>query len=1305
MAISIFDRLFGNTPLQIGSTVLGWQELVPPEFPQAEGLQVEFEDGGQVRYLLLEMSGYDPLSSLGKKGKKWYKAVFPAVLEYLPRQMREQVTVLQRFAACLKGLYNARMDLLAMVAGMFGQLGEEPRGLVQAYAAQAYGETPEEAIRRGKIAYTALLATLRSIPQARFVPMKAGERDFFQRAYSSFPHILVAVGQPDPRMEGTRAFGERAPGIGPEEETLEQNELIYRGLQALGLDFANLTLATCVGRHTLFRLQQRFREEATTWLSRIRGTRSISLNFSLPVFFSGVDTSGRTTGYEASRQQGISLSQMHSEGTSESTGYTKSVAHTTGTTRTETTGTTHTEGESWGTMSSSGGSRTETTGTAHTDGMSHETSTVRTTGGSSTSSVTTGRTVTEGRTEISTTTTGESTTHTDGKTVVDTQTKGVIRHSGDADAWSASMGTTKSHAEQRGTVNTDSYSRSIDTGGDVSFGIPGIAGFSAGGKQTTTGGHGTAHHNLDTDTQGENASLAFSYTHTYGTSRPDTHTTGTNTTSSDARTDSSSTTTGVNVHHSEAVIVDQRTASSTSMHSLSRGEADSTSASDTTSHAVTLGTTWASGSTHERSVSDAVSQSSSVAETEQRTEGEAWSRETSRSVADMTGRAETTGTGLGSSLGLVSMHSGGITTGLTGGLSLVKSYEWNDATAQMVAEILKRQLVLLDQMTLSGAFLTQQFWFAPDERTAEAIRSLFVTAFFGQTDGVVTPARVRLLREEEKAYVRLCALGFQPSLCRERAVGVFEGLAHSNLLPMEHLAALTAPAIMEGGRAVTTKEAIPPYAIYGPGFYRDPPDKMVAVGRHISFEVGEALRTVCFLPRERMGHIGIFGDSGYGKSEAAINLISEINRKWDLPAVIFDWGLDYRKLARDIPPDRFFFRSLYPDGPCPIRWNPLQFIRDLDPEEQMAMIVDVLANAGGLGERQKGFLRETLRKLYLDVGALTFDREQVFPPADALLLQEKAVLSSEEEAVLEAEGFSLPPPVGGKIWLRDLSPEVRRVLASLRSAGVGIRDWYNALERQLRLYESKNRSRDVEVIQGILNRLNALAYGRLADMYAALQEGEKPLDLTREQFPNRVVVLEGGPLGETEKAILFGWMIGQTYLAAIARYRRSLGTNHVPEFLLVIEEANKVVVPPTSLQDGPIAQTSQLFSSLARDSRKYGIYLVWLAQSPSALPPEIISCCVNFLIFRQKIGPDRQRMVEAMAKVAAGLVEPEYIKHLSRLPVGWAVCILGKTLDEVLVEPSLVQSFICAGSRPSDVELAGRVSATSSSGVGTEEAE
>lgn len=1302
--------------------LLGWEEVDAPGPDLIGSSRVFATDRGPVglqdrlSFFILEIEGDDPATGMAGQ---WYKAVFPTVLEYLPRQMRDQTTVLDRFAKILKGFYNARVDLIGMVAGMFGETpGTRPLGLVQSYATQGVGQTLEEAVQRGSEAFVALRANLCTIPQARFVPMRDEEREFFALAMMDFEYMLVGIGQPDPRQQGTRAIGERFPGKDPGEETLEQNEIMYRGLQAAGIDFANLTLATAVPREDIFRLEERMREEASLWASMVQGNKGWAMNFAIPTIFSGMDSHGASSSYEAGRSHVLTEGTAHSESTGVADGYTHGAAHSVSTSVVDTRGTTHTEGESHGSMASSGGSRTESTGTAeatgeaHTVGSAdsvgteHSVSRSSTSGGSSSVSTTTGETVTDSHTQINTETAGRSENHSVSKGAQEGSNWGVAATTQQG----ASHGVQRAETEGGSFTESRGYSVSQGAAGTVTAGggvVPGSASVTVSASESASMGQAASTSRQtsagETDTTSHSVGLTGSVGGSSGETLGQT----------DSRGRSEGVTTGTNVTHSESTIVNQQTVSSSSMASSSRGEtfgeskghtdsrSETTSAQHTASAGVAIASVWASGVTHQRTVADAVSESQAVGRSEGITTSESWSRTTSSGKSDTTSTGIAEGTSAGASQGLTVARATGLSTGLSAGVSVQKSYLWNDLKAAKVAELLQRQVLLLDKMGREGAFLTQNFWFFRSAAGARAGAGLYVTAFHGETDHVVTPATTRQLDRDEAAAVRRRLRCFAPTTRRETAMGVFETTRDGNLLPMLHAAALLSPALYEGGRAVTVKEAIPPYAIYGGGIAAGD----VELGDFISFETGTTVGISYAMGRDRMGHWGIFGDSGYGKSEATMYLVAEMNAKWGLPAIIFDWGLNYRKLLRAVPRERFIFHALYPSGPRPLRWNPLQFIADSEPEAQMAMTIDVLCNAGNLGERQKGFLHDTLRNLYLDRGALTFDQDQLDPtpspppgvkPTQHAARRAKAVLTPAEIAALQTAGLSVPAPVGGQVQLSDCADQTRRQLAAMRSREVDFTRWYEALHLMMQEKEARKQTRDVDALQGILNRMSGLAYGRLAAMYGALGPHEAPMDITRVMLPptpddpGRIVVLEGGTMGETEKAILFGLMIAQIYEAAGVRHRWSRGSAAgVQNFLLVIEEANKVVVSPGAQDKSATASTSQLFSGLARDSRGRGVYVVWSGQSPSAFPPEIVSSCTNILVFRLKIGPDRQLVTETMGKISAGLVSPEYIMHVSRLPIANAVVVLGRTTDEVLVEPSLIQTRMISGQEPSDGELTG----------------
>src|SRR5512138_1185433 len=81
------------------------------------------------------------------------------------------------------------------------------------------------------------------------------------------------------------------------------------------------------------------------------------------------------------------------------------------------------------------------------------------------------------------------------------------------------------------------------------------------------------------------------------------------------------------------------------------------------------------------------------------------------------------------------------------------------------------------------------------------------------------------------------------------------------------------------------------------------------------------------------------------------------------------------------------FGSLYPNSPRPLHFNLLRVGPHVDAESTLNAIVDFITNAGRMGERQYGFLRETLRSLYLRLGVLTED-EAVLTDAQWGLVQD-----------------------------------------------------------------------------------------------------------------------------------------------------------------------------------------------------------------------------------------------------------------------------------------------------------------------------
>jgi hypothetical protein len=225
-------------------------------------------------------------------------------------------------------------------------------------------------------------------------------------------------------------------------------------------------------------------------------------------------------------------------------------------------------------------------------------------------------------------------------------------------------------------------------------------------------------------------------------------------------------------------------------------------------------------------------------------------------------------------------------------------------------------------------------------------------------------------------------LAFRPSLApdgdpfRLRPAGVLWS-KWGTLLTPAMLAAYTSPNLFEEGTAVTIQEKLPPLA-----FYPELPGEVV-LGHQVSPETGDLTTAPLRLSRDAHFHTAFCGDTGYGKSVAAVRLAYETTLHWQLKTIVLDFGAGWRQLL-NAPglAGHVEIRQLSPGGVRPLRWNPLQIGRNILPEVQWRAFSDIFGTIAQLGgKRQIHELREILRKVYLAAGVLVDDPECRNDPA------------------------------------------------------------------------------------------------------------------------------------------------------------------------------------------------------------------------------------------------------------------------------------------------------------------------------------
>lgn len=701
-----------------------------------------------------------------------------------------------------------------------------------------------------------------------------------------------------------------------------------------------------------------------------------------------------------------------------------------------------------------------------------------------------------------------------------------------------------------------------------------------------------------------------------------------------------------------------------------------------------------------RSVSDAVTQSHS--ETRSQSDTDTLSSADTVGQADGVSHEASQSSGQATSRSLGQGISQGIAFGLAPSFSVGEANQWQFDPAILLTNILRKQQEILNTITLEGGFYTDVYALAGSERGRQALLTLIPEAFHGVED-VVMGVQTRTLTPEEDTYLRLHAKAMVPSTREIHIPEAMTAYADSTLLTMLQAASYMAPGLFEEGLARTVQEAIPPFA-FNPHMAGD-----VALARQYSTERGDLTTSLLRLTPERHFHTAFAGDTGYGKSVAAERLAFETTLRWHYRTIVLDFGQGWRKALHWPGLDgRVDIRQLHPGSVRPIRWNPLQIPKRIDPARYRTLVCELFANAGRMGPRQLGFLRDRLTRLYQLHGVLQGDaRSELYEETRETKLKGrlgenlsnwKVVINpTEEEAINRAR---LERGLEGRSTLNlevaSLEAFERQALAVYRSQQVSLAEWVKLLRAEFIHVSNQKDQASRSSLQGVLLRLEPLAEGEMKLMYGDGYDTLAVEDLGllgSQEDPWGVTVIEGGAeMDEFSKSALLSLAASILYLDSVVRRRETLGGSHFPPMQIFFEEANKVLsgidVGSASDREGTGAdQTAQIFLDMWRDGRKYHCFLHVLAQSISELPAGILSSCNNGFFAQTKNDRDRQAVLAHIARNTKGFVNAEYDRFIARMPIGMAIAKLGYTSEMIQTEPYLVQPLMLSVHEPDDREI------------------
>ena len=484
-------------------------QLNIPDDLEVEGAELHYHHGNLLDYILLHVIEREA-------GKEYlgYRVIRLMQLRYISLEARRDAGLLQKMRTVLRGLYSARINLVYLAAGIF----EEPKvGIIQCYGVSSFSDDRDTAVKRSLESLVALKAGLvGAYRQMRLDPLPIDIAEWISKALLQMPYAIVVVGHPDPRENargGDAALHDplAAGNLGSQQFSMQQNELLFRGISSLEEEFLFMLLAEHISLADITRMLVGLSEEISIFASRQTGVRAASFGISLPAILTGGLAENASRSYGTNHSTGVTESQGATDGVANSVGQAHTIGHA------STSGWAHTVGVA----------ETDSTGSAKTSGTAH----------------TTGEAVTDG------TAVTDGSSHTEGSSVTvgssHTESSGMASSHSDSNNYGVNGGLGGSVAPAgvgvSGNVGGNAGWGSSD-GVTNSSGVSDSSMFSSSASESSTTSHAETQSHSVTQSASDTTSQANTVSKSHSTTNSEAWTTSGAETDSVADTDSSSTT-------------------------------------------------------------------------------------------------------------------------------------------------------------------------------------------------------------------------------------------------------------------------------------------------------------------------------------------------------------------------------------------------------------------------------------------------------------------------------------------------------------------------------------------------------------------------------------------------------------------------------------------------------------------------------------------------------------------------------------------------------------------------------------------
>ena len=513
---------------------------------------------------------------------------------------------------------------------------------------------------------------------------------------------------------------------------------------------------------------------------------------------------------------------------------------------------------------------------------------------------------------------------------------------------------------------------------------------------------------------------------------------------------------------------------------------------------------------------------------------------------------------------------------------------------------------------------------------------------------------------------------FEPCTMKDNTPGIADNYLWSTIMLTSELAAMTHLPRVETGGVSTVATNIPAFSVFANK------NGEIYFGKQINSEDGMPSYNYYFSKDEFM-HTLICGASGSGKTTSAVRVAREVIRNYsDMKIFALDWKNSWRVLKRFAPNgiDDFEFYGMDYTSVRPIRMNLFIPPKYVGAIQWLDKVVESLCLGYGFGTKMFSVLKAAARISMLIHGVLVLDADgepvEMQPTTQAELddfhhriaqvtLKEiYQIIQCMKSADGKGDPLAKVPSLSIKVASITDDKLKKHIFDKFAKSGMGMQDAYDS----------------------ILAKLEGYYAGELAAMYC-VNDYDKCIHIEDLIDGKRIVVLEGGDLdSSTKKAVIELISHGLFMYSRLKKNRDKV----VEKRFYILEEAHRIIDNPESGNSSPLDVGETIFDILLNEAREYGVYCMIIVQTPTHLPPAMITNCAILIIHRLGNDKDIALMTQMLCRNAR-LDNRDVPIWLAKMPIGQAIVRLNNTVMHQMSEPCLVQVARCDNNPPDNEEL------------------